>query len=244
MECNILENKKCNITGQYGNGHTGIDLVGDNRTLDYVIAFDSGKVIYCQDGYSNMKGSTGNTSYGNFVKISHGNGCFTLYAHMQKGLLVKDGEYVKKGQRLGYISDSGNAYGAHLHFELWVNNSRVNPIDYINKKEDTQGDTQETFYIVKQNDTLSKIANMYNTTYQKLADYNNIKNPDLIFVGQKIIIPSNCNKITYVVKSGDTLSSIANDYNTTWQKLYKDNIVVIGDNPNLIYPGQKLTINR
>ena len=118
------------------------------------------------------------------------------------------------------------------------------PIDYINKKEDTQDDTQEKFYIVKQNDTLSKIANMYNTTYQKLADYNNIKNPDLIFVGQKIMIPSNCNKITYIVKSGDTLSSIANDYNTTWQKLYKDNIVVIGDNPNLIYPGQKLTISR
>ena len=50
------------------------------------------------------------------------------------------------------------------------------------------------------------------------------------------------NEITYIVKSGDTLSSIASKYNTTWQKIYNDNKNIIGNNPNLIYPNQKLII--
>ena len=52
---------------------------------------------------------------------------------------------------------------------------------------------------------------------------------------------SNENTI-YVVKKGDTLSSIADKYNTTWEELYNKNREVIGDNPNLIYKGQKLRI--
>ena len=50
------------------------------------------------------------------------------------------------------------------------------------------------------------------------------------------------NEIVYIVKSGDTLSSIASKYNTTWQNIYNDNKNVIGNNPNLIYPNQKLII--
>ena len=46
----------------------------------------------------------------------------------------------------------------------------------------------------------------------------------------------------YVVQKGDTLSSIAEKYNTTWQKIYEDNKDVIGDNPNLIIVGQELKI--
>lgn len=48
--------------------------------------------------------------------------------------------------------------------------------------------------------------------------------------------------ITYIVKSGDNLSSIAEKYNTTWQKIYDDNKGIIGNNPNLIFKGQKLII--
>lgn len=49
--------------------------------------------------------------------------------------------------------------------------------------------------------------------------------------------------ITYTVQSGDNLTKIANKYNTTWKKIYEDNKDVIGDDPNLIKPGQVLTIN-
>lgn len=130
-KCRVLEKGQCEITQEYGNNHNAVDIVGANYTLDYVVAHSDGKVVFYQDGYGNMKGSTGNNSYGNCVKIDHGNGYCTLYGHMLKGLLVKNGDYVKKGQRLGYMSDSGNAYGGHLHFEVWKNGGRINPIIYL-----------------------------------------------------------------------------------------------------------------
>lgn len=99
-------------------------------------------------------------------------------------------------------------------------------------------------YIVKKGDTLSGIANEYNTTYQKLASDNNIENPNLIYPGQiiKIYESSTINPTTYVVKKGDTLSSIAKKYNTTWQTIYNKNKSIIGNNPDIIKPGQVLTI--
>ena len=50
---------------------------------------------------------------------------------MATGLLVKIGEKVCKGQRIGYMSDSGDAYGKHLHFEVWKNNNRIDPTKYL-----------------------------------------------------------------------------------------------------------------
>ena len=133
MNTRVLESGKCNITQGYNSNHKAVDMVDGDRKLDYVVAHTEGKVIILQDGYNNIKGSTGNASYGNFVKIEHKNGYATLYAHMQKGLLVKNGEYVEKGQRLGYMGDSGNACGAHLHFEVWKDGVRINPTEYLDK---------------------------------------------------------------------------------------------------------------
>lgn len=133
MKCRILQSGNCEITQEYNNNHLAVDIVGGGYTLDNVIAHTSGKVIFCQDGYGNMRGSTGNESYGNCVKIDHGNGYATLYAHMQKGLNVTNGQNVEKGQILGYMSDSGNAYGGHLHFEVWKDNQRINPTEYLDK---------------------------------------------------------------------------------------------------------------
>jgi LysM repeat protein len=102
--------------------------------------------------------------------------------------------------------------------------------------------TTEEKYVVKKGDTLSGIANKYGTTYQELAKYNNISNPNIISVGQVIKIPTTKKEVTYTVKKGDTLSSIAAKYNTTWQDIYNDNKKVIGSNPNQIKPGQVLKI--
>ena len=110
-------------------------------------------------------------------------------------------------------------------------------------QETTDNVSHETIYIVKKGDTLSGIAKKYNTTYQKLAKDNNIENPNLIYPNQKLKIFTNVsqetNEIIYIVKSGDTLSAIAQKYNTTYQKIAKDNNI---SNPNLIYPNQKLVI--
>ena len=102
--------------------------------------------------------------------------------------------------------------------------------------------TSEVTYTVKKGDTLSGIANKYGTTYQELAKYNNISNPNVISVGQVIKIPIAKKEVTYTVKKGDTLSSIAAKYNTSWKDIYNDNKKIIGSNPNQIKPGQVLKI--
>ena len=121
------------------------------------------------------------------------------------------------------------------------------PIEFdeeIEKTEKEETNTNETVYTVKSGDTLTEIASKYNTTYKKLAEYNGISDPDLIYVGQKIKIPSNGkNKgySTYTVKKGDTLTEIAGKYGTTYQKLAEYNKI---ENPDLIYPGQKIKIPK
>lgn len=97
-------------------------------------------------------------------------------------------------------------------------------------------------YKVKSGDTLSSIASKYNTTYQKLAEYNNITNPNIINVGQVIKIPNNTqvsNKEYYTVQSGDNLSNIAKKYGTTVNQLVSWNNI---KNTNLIYIGQNLRV--
>lgn len=133
MKTRVLESGVCTITQNYSSSHQALDLVKEGYQLDYIVAHSDGKVIFYQDGYDNLKGSVGNIGFGNFVRIDHGNGFVTMYAHMRKNLLVKNGQTVRKGQRLGYMGDSGNAYGAHLHFEITKDGKRINPYEYLDK---------------------------------------------------------------------------------------------------------------
>ena len=132
--CRVLKNGVCEITQYYGgdNGHLGIDLVGANYTIDDVVAHSSGVVVLVQTGRINNQGSIGNESYGNFVKIDHGNGWQTLYAHLQTVDVVV-GEEVIQGQLIGTMGNTGNSYGAHLHFEVWKNNVRIDPYEYLDR---------------------------------------------------------------------------------------------------------------
>lgn len=148
MYCRILKNKQCKITNNYSNDHQAIDILGINDELDYVLAHSDGKIVFLQDGFGNMKGSIGNNSYGNSIKIDHQNGYYTLYAHMNYNLPVKNNQYLKKGQVIGYISDSGNAFGKHLHFEVWKGNQRINPTEFLNKDFPTSTVSVDTKYKV------------------------------------------------------------------------------------------------
>lgn len=115
----------------------------------------------------------------------------------------------------------------------------------INDSDNTsQNIANEINYIVKKGDTLSAIAAKFDTTYQALAKYNNIENPNLIYENQNIKIPNTKDILptTYVVKKGDTLIKIASKYNMSWNDLYNKNKTVIGGNPNLIKPGEVLEI--
>lgn len=99
-------------------------------------------------------------------------------------------------------------------------------------------------YTVRSGDTLSGIASMYGTSWQVLAQINNLSNPDLIYPGQVLKINGTANTVqagsgTYTVQSGDTLSGIAAKYGTSWQTLQQLNGIA---NANLIYPGQVLKL--
>lgn len=96
-------------------------------------------------------------------------------------------------------------------------------------------------YTVRPGDTLSGIAERFNTTVSQLAAINGIADPNKIYAGQVLQItgsPSG-NQIIYTVKSGDTLSQIAARFGTTYQTLAQLNKIA---DPNRIYPGQKLII--
>ena len=102
--------------GRYLNGkwdsHTGTDI-GVPQGVE-IHAAQSGVVTL----------SRYNASYGNYCIISHGNGYATLYAHQKQLPLVNVGDTVEKGQVIGYVGNTGNSYGAHLHFELRVDGVR------------------------------------------------------------------------------------------------------------------------
>jgi murein DD-endopeptidase MepM/ murein hydrolase activator NlpD len=99
--------------------HPGIDIDGDEGAPVY--AADNGVVVYA--GWNNW-------GYGNVIVINHVNGWQTLYAHLS-AYYVTCGQNVYQGNTIGAIGATGNADGAHLHFEMMYNGVRVNPHDYL-----------------------------------------------------------------------------------------------------------------
>ena len=103
------------VTGEYKN-HGGTDIAASYGTA--IWAADSGTVVRSSDGW--------NGGWGNYVMIDHGNGMQTLYAHMSSRA-VSVGQTVSRGQVIGYVGSTGMSTGAHPHFEIWVNGSRIDP---------------------------------------------------------------------------------------------------------------------
>lgn len=96
---------------------------------------------------------------------------------------------------------------------------------------------------IQYGNTLSGLAVRYNTTVERLVELNHIANPNLIYAGSTLLVPASGERkqrIIYVVRRGDTLSQIAFRYQTTVAEIVSFNSI---SNPNLIYPGQVLSIN-
>ena len=110
-------------TSRFGGSrkHGGVDLGADKG--DAIFAVADGKVIEAKY----------NGAYGYNVVIDHGNGVTTRYAHAS-ALCVKAGQTVSQGDMIAAVGNTGRSTGNHLHFEITINGTRVNPAPYIGLK--------------------------------------------------------------------------------------------------------------
>lgn len=115
------------ISSRYGvssrirkSNHTGLDIAATTGTPIKVMA----------DGVVTNASYSG--SYGNLVKVDHGNGVETWYAHTSK-MYVKKGQEVKAGDEIATVGSTGNSTGPHLHLEIRLNGEHINPQKYVYK---------------------------------------------------------------------------------------------------------------
>ncbi|MBQ6569094.1 MAG: M23 family metallopeptidase [Clostridia bacterium] len=107
---------------RWGKLHKGIDISSRGINGASIVAAASGRVVASRYGY--------NGGYGNYILIDHGNGIQTRYAHCSK-LLVSAGARVSKGQVIAKVGSTGHSTGPHLHFEVRVNGTPKNPMNYL-----------------------------------------------------------------------------------------------------------------
>lgn len=154
VKTRTLKYGKCEITQEYkGTSHRGIDLVREGYQLDEITAHSDGTVVQV---INNCNANTPNdpTNPGNMVKIDHGNGYQTRYLHLAyKTVKVNVGDRVKKGEVIGYMGNTGNSFGGHLHFEVMKNGTQIDPTKYLNANlpENSQTDNEQVnvYYKVK-----------------------------------------------------------------------------------------------
>lgn len=118
---------------RWGTFHGALDIAGGNDGAA-VVASRGGTVVVAVSGCPHNYGKSSSCGcgggYGNYVVIQHDGTYSTLYGHMAS-LTVSVGDTVSQGQTIGYVGSTGFSTGAHLHFEVRVNGSKVNPADYL-----------------------------------------------------------------------------------------------------------------
>lgn len=142
MKCRVIEGGLCEMTQGYHSNHIAYDLVNKGYTLGNIVAHSDGVVIAtrnnCNKVYSNVNSAIldWGDSYGNYVLIKHGT-LYSFYAHLKHGsVCVNVGQTVKAGQKIGYMGNTGNTAGGHLHFEIRTSESwqsAIDPTPYFNE---------------------------------------------------------------------------------------------------------------
>ncbi len=108
---------------RWGRTHNGLDIAGGSIYGKPIVAARAGTVI---DAGWNSGG------YGNYVMINHGDGFITIYGHMSS-VAAYNGQSVSAGQVIGYVGNTGRSTGPHLHFEVRLNGSVEDPLDYVSR---------------------------------------------------------------------------------------------------------------
>lgn len=145
------------ITQEFKKGkHFGIDLGWNSQyggKNQPIYASQDGEVVVVKDNDYSGK------SWGNYVKIYHGNNIYTLYAHLNHGLKVKKGQKVKMGDLLGYMGTTGISTGNHLHFEVYDGGAstsyRINPqpITYVYPDQNVSVNSTNDVLYYNENET-------------------------------------------------------------------------------------------
>ena len=155
MKCRVLESGMCIITQEYKKGiHDGVDLVNTNskgeHLLGWEVAHSDGVVVSTRNNCQGFEQG----SYGNYVKLRHDDGYYTLYAHIAYNTVkVKVGNRVNRGQILGYMGNTGYSFGGHLHFEVRDRSDvRIDPTPYLDKDLPSQDEFQKGYDYVTLSD--------------------------------------------------------------------------------------------
>lgn len=160
--------------------HYGLDLTTKTNDLNFY-AIDDGYVQKVVNNQSKSK-----TGYGNYIWVRFPRyNLSLLFAHCSK-IYLKKGDKVKKDTKIAYMGKTGAATGVHLHLGITKigSNTYLNPANYDMLPDKPTPKVE--YYIVKKGDNLTKIAKKYKTSVNQLVKWNNIKNPNLIKVGQKL----------------------------------------------------------
>ena len=193
------------VTSRYGprsgRNHNGIDL--NLTTGDTVVSAWAGKVRYAKYNEG---------GFGNLVIVRHYNGLETLYAHLSKFLVFPDQE-VAAGEVLGLGGNTGRSFGAHLHFEVRFYDAPINPEEMINF--DSKKLKNENLFVHK---GLFRPGAKPSDFYEAHPEEPIDQQAQQQQIVKPVVVKTQQNKF-YRVKSGDTLTEIADRNNTTVSKI-------------------------
>lgn len=101
------------------------------RKMHWGMDFTSprGTPIYASGNGTVTRADASSTGYGKHIRINHGYGYLTLYAHLSK-YNVTSGQKVKRGDLIGFVGSTGRSEAPHLHYEVWKDGDRINPINF------------------------------------------------------------------------------------------------------------------
>lgn len=188
----FLEEGEMNVTSPFGyrtspstgkrTMHKGVDLTryaGYSATAT-ITAFEDGVVRYVFDKVPGVDHDSDENSAGNYVVITHADGYVTKYFHLKhKSITVKKGDVVKRGDVIGYMGNTGNSYGAHLHFQLELNGTPIDGLPYLLGEdfivEPPKEETEENMAEVKRYRTIDEIPEALRAETQELIDSGALK---------------------------------------------------------------------
>lgn len=255
-DATVREKHAAAVEAACRNDNIGYSQYGENNrntlnTLAKAVNYDLSKVGKCNCDCSSLQNVAAVASGAAVTYGSNGWTTGTMKAALQKAgykiitdrayldsaaYCVRGAIYVNSGSHTVCGLDNGAQYQKTLE-KAGMTASTPQKIPQTPQQTAAAG---EQAYTVKRGDTLSKIAGMYGTTYQNLARYNGIANPNAISVGQIIRIPGSGTR-TYTVRFGDSLWAIAAAQLGDGAR-YNEIKVINGLASNTIHPGQTLQL--